>query len=231
LAFTLVELLVVVAIIAVLLAMLLPGLRQAREVAKLTACLSHQRGIGLAVPMYGNDYRGQVPVIKYNPSYHGPGSGEHYMWFEHLASYLGLTRTSQYQVPLEQLQKSIIWGCPSFAPEQIRQDTPGYAATMYALAPDCLWSEKWSWIDSQSWSRGRYFHLNEWTRHASHAYLTESNRWAVFVLEATAGTEHAAFNPQWSDPERHLGRAGYLMLDGHVETLDPGAGARAVSAP
>ncbi len=221
----------VVAIIALLLAMLLPALQHARELAKLTACLSHQRGIGLAVPMYVSDYRGQVPVIKYNPSYTGPGTGEHYMWFEHLAPYIGLEKSSEYQVPLEELEGSIVRGCPSFAPETVRQDTPGYAATMYALAPDCLWSEKWSWIDSRSWSHGRYFRLNEWTNHASHAYLVESQAWAVFVIEATAGTEYATFNPSWSDPERHLGRSGYLMLDGHVEALDPSAGAQAVSAP
>lgn len=51
-AFTLVELLVVVAIIATLIAIILPGLRAARESAKQVLCLSNERQIGVVVFEY-----------------------------------------------------------------------------------------------------------------------------------------------------------------------------------
>lgn len=61
-AFTLVELLVVVAIIAILVAILLPSLQGAREQAKRVCCLSQMRQCGLEMSMYALNNRDQVPL-------------------------------------------------------------------------------------------------------------------------------------------------------------------------
>ena len=55
-AFTLIELLVVIAIIAILAAILFPVLSQAREAAKKSQCLVHQRQVGLALMQYITEY-------------------------------------------------------------------------------------------------------------------------------------------------------------------------------
>ncbi len=60
--FTLVELLVVIGIIAVLIAILLPALSQAREAAKRTACLSNVRQLAAFAIMYANQNKGVFPV-------------------------------------------------------------------------------------------------------------------------------------------------------------------------
>ena len=55
--FTLVELLVVVAIIATLIAMLLPALNKAREVARRTVCAANVRQLNVSHHLYANENR------------------------------------------------------------------------------------------------------------------------------------------------------------------------------
>ena len=60
-ALTLVELLVVMAIIAILVSLCLPALNRAKESAKITQCLSNLRQIGNGVEMYVNDNQDRLP--------------------------------------------------------------------------------------------------------------------------------------------------------------------------
>src|SRR3954462_11987286 len=61
-AFTLVELLAVIAIIAILIGILLPTLSRAREAASRTACLSGMRELSTFLRMYSALNRDVVPI-------------------------------------------------------------------------------------------------------------------------------------------------------------------------
>jgi prepilin-type N-terminal cleavage/methylation domain-containing protein len=65
-AFTLVELLVVMAIIAVLAQLLLPVMGLAKEKAKVARVHCELANIGLALDMYSTDYNGKVPPVRVN---------------------------------------------------------------------------------------------------------------------------------------------------------------------
>jgi prepilin-type N-terminal cleavage/methylation domain-containing protein/prepilin-type processing-associated H-X9-DG protein len=97
-AFTLIELLIVIAIIAVLAAILFPVFAQAREKARAASCASNCKQIGIALQLYAQDYDDRNP-----PDYSiviWPGSPNYfqYNWVAILNTYT---------------KNTDIWRCPS----------------------------------------------------------------------------------------------------------------------
>jgi len=67
LGFALIELLVVISIIAILAAMLLSALPQARAATTDIVCINNMRQIASAMRMYADDYGGVVPFVSMKP--------------------------------------------------------------------------------------------------------------------------------------------------------------------
>jgi prepilin-type N-terminal cleavage/methylation domain-containing protein len=82
-AFTLVELLVVIGIIAVLIAILLPALNRARRHAQMATCMSGQRQLVSALLMYCQDHKGTFP-----------GGSGHFYWRDDSGNVQGPTYRS-----------------------------------------------------------------------------------------------------------------------------------------
>ena len=76
-AFSLIELLVVMSIIAILAALLLPAINLVRESAQLLTCQSNLRQIGIGIHVFANDNQGQVPRLEQAPA---PAGYSHGYW-------------------------------------------------------------------------------------------------------------------------------------------------------
>lgn len=84
-AFTLIELLTVIAIVGVLAGLLVPVVGAARNKARATECLSDLRQIGAAAQLYTHEHKGLLPSI----SHQRDENGESLSWTRTLRDYLG----------------------------------------------------------------------------------------------------------------------------------------------
>ena len=131
-AFTLVELLVVVAIIAVLASLLLPALTRAKSQANSAKCLSNLRQLGLTLSVYTSDH-GAYPL--YQTGANAAHEDTDSRWFYDLNAYLK-------QPPLPSSGKYFtvavpfggVWLCPAVRPAQPRNySSSSFSSSYYTV--------------------------------------------------------------------------------------------------
>lgn len=120
-AVTMSELLVVFAVIALMLALLVPGLSEARERARRVQCMSNERQWGTALQMYRDENNDYLPTEGTYTDLDKP-----YSWFNVLPPYLKLQPYNE----IEKIDKKItefpqlhVWICPA------KSLTPAYKSS------------------------------------------------------------------------------------------------------
>ena len=109
-AFTLVELLVVIGIIAILVAVLLPVLNRAKEAASTTRCLAQLRQIGQAAAMYTNDNRGYTLPAGYQV---GGAHTESWAGILVIGKYVAKPFPNPISLSDETMPQSSVFACPN----------------------------------------------------------------------------------------------------------------------
>lgn len=113
LGFTLIEVLIVIAIVAVLAAVLVPAVKFSLDRAKDTKCLSHLRQIGVAQKLYATDNNDQIA-----PAF--SASSNPVSWQTRLDPYLNLAPNT--------LRSTRAWQCPRFLDIPGTFNRPSYVA-------------------------------------------------------------------------------------------------------
>lgn len=197
--FSLVELLVVVAVIALLIGILMPALSRARAAARSIACLNNLRSFGEAVALYQHDFDGFFPL-----SSHTAGSiTNKRAWLQSLETY-GITRPTRQ--------------CP---------DDPFRTSRLTSYATNDHFEPLVAGIDFNPFSHqtlpgGR-------TRAYTRIDLIPRASRTVYAAETTGeGTIDHIHSVGWSSASqvaaalavtRHTGSANYLFADGRASSL------------
>jgi prepilin-type N-terminal cleavage/methylation domain-containing protein/prepilin-type processing-associated H-X9-DG protein len=125
-AFTLVELLVVIGIIAVLIGILLPVLSNARRQGNLVKCSSAMRQIAYAFTLYSKENKDKYPTLKWTPwVFAGENAAASLYWNDFLLPYLSRSAGTNKQnmgagtddkanEALQRAKASILWSCPEW---------------------------------------------------------------------------------------------------------------------
>lgn len=192
--FSLIELLVVVAIISLLVSILLPSLNQAKELARKTVCSSKLHQIGLAMSLYGNEYDNCFP-----PAFLSDWSREWPSWI--------FTRDELNASPEERITQ-----CPSVG------DHPFYGHVGITYGYDFRYKGFGIYL-----SKPNVFITNRFEEAVSPSECPILCCGSFYLVYANDGSScgddwtNLGHHPEYV----HLGTSNLIFIDGHVTSMPP----------
>ncbi|OGV34403.1 MAG: hypothetical protein A2020_05005 [Lentisphaerae bacterium GWF2_45_14] len=207
--FTLIELLVVISIIAILASMLLPALRNAREMGKTTVCVNNFKQVGMALYSYAGDSNSFLPITEVGNSgmtENGWGSTLMNTWAQKLAK-AGAIKTYA-------IGESSILVCPSLFPF-------GKFYSHYYIYG-------YRYPATEHWRLGNEYNINPWyPKRSPTKTALAGDSGCKYTATSVFGQAYYYMPSCSSGAEpmngfihtRHQNKAAFIFADGHAETV------------
>jgi prepilin-type processing-associated H-X9-DG protein/prepilin-type N-terminal cleavage/methylation domain-containing protein len=234
-AFTLVELLVVIGIIALLISVLLPALSKARQAGQAVKCLSNLRQINIAMTLFAQANRGALPQVGTGSvtgtepfDIDGVTTQVNVLWFG--GFYNGNADTGTFYAPAAMLAPywgtADVGGCP--ASDDVRDlSRKGYGPVDYAYNSIFARHKEWSAAPIGPPNRnGLGVKLSAIRRSSEKAVVWDSMRVNAGVMQrtpfgypSTGNVFTGGAEPNFQGRHNGLGNVGWA--DGHASAVAP----------
>jgi len=219
--FTLIEILVVVAIIGILASFLMPTLSKARKKARIAVCTSNQKQINYALVMFTDDNDGYVPE---------PSEDPNVSWDDLLSGYDGRETLTDAQITSRFLAKSDfgdnygeVYRCPLYEGTAVDNVDMSYATSMFkSPEPETQWFTGQGLMGpgyaakvSDVTVSNESIMLFDYNRTSSHTRMGRN------VDNIVRATDLEKWETLQSDGMMHgFYEVNYLFVDGHVQSMD-----------
>lgn len=212
-AFTLVELLVVISVVAVLMGFLMPALARARQQGKTVVCLSNLRQMAIASQVYISNNDGSYPIA-YTSQYVSPLSVS-YAW--------DFTTTTNWDTYEQKVIPGLLWAGDTI--EKIQQCPSFTGSANWLEDPYTGYNYNTSYI-----GHGQFESISaparvEMIRSRANAPLFGDGQWAAgadkFMRAPWPNEGDLSFSGRYAGTQgyRHQGKTNVAYCDGHAATV------------
>ncbi|MDA1273568.1 MAG: DUF1559 domain-containing protein [Verrucomicrobia bacterium] len=223
-AFTLMELLVTISIIGVLAGLTIPAVMKGLSKARQTACINHQRQLGLGFSMYHDDFENLFPGCASKRTY-GP-QPEDWIWWQRdrdpnksaIAAYVSGFKPDLFRCPMD---KDI------FKPEQTERDNP-YLFSFSLTSYDMEGTNNLGMASIYTKDKPRIdypFKVTAVKNPSQKLMLVEEDR--INLQDGRWIPNFPSFDPLAT---RHQGKANVAFVDGHIQSVLPVFGTNAANS-
>jgi prepilin-type N-terminal cleavage/methylation domain-containing protein/prepilin-type processing-associated H-X9-DG protein len=211
---TIIELLTVISIIVILLAILLPGFRAAKEQARCIRCVSNLGSLGLAVLIYAQENDGWLPPAEPRDKDDVGSRDNWYLNIELMGCMNVAPQRDANGLILGPSAEGTILVCPShYQPKMSHAVLPDFPARERPYALSYMVNGTWR-LSNRGGKSGSYRHVSEFTRPSKTLAMCDGNGYerarAIVLYEAC---------PSHNFEHRHRGKVNVLFLDKHVGSL------------